>query len=119
LPCVHVPTRPSRSLRPLALRLGARRRSPRGFVPFNPVLGSPLVEGLLVLRGLILKGLILEGIVLALEGLLLATAAPGRCFPQAECLLPECLQQLELQLTQEPDEQHDLADDESERDPTQ
>lgn len=91
---VHVATRPSRSLRSLTLRLGALRRARRRFATINPVF-----------RGL------------PVEGPLLPTATPGRCFPQAACQLIERLQQLEGQLTQEPKEQRDLADDESERHP--
>ncbi|MCU1665349.1 MAG: hypothetical protein JWR58_5414, partial [Pseudonocardia sp.] len=102
---VHVGTRPSRSLRSLTLRLGALRRARRRFATINPVFRGLPVEGLLLLRGLIL------------EGPLLPTATPGRCFPQAACQLIERLQQLEGQLTKEPKEQHDLPDDESERHP--
>ncbi|MCH6172355.1 hypothetical protein [Pseudonocardia alaniniphila] len=75
-----------------------------------------LVDGLLVVHGFTLGGLVLDG-------LLPATAAPGRCFPQAECQLPECLEHPQRQLTQELQEQRDLADDKSESerrpDPTQ
>lgn len=112
--CVHLPTGPSRSLRPLTLGSGTWGRAGRGFAAIDPVLDGLLVEGLIVLRGLILDGLILDGLILVLDDLPLTTEAIGRCFQQADCQLRERLQQPEGQLTQELEQQHGLADGESE-----
>ena len=102
--------RTDRSLRPLTLRSGPTGRWLSAFPTIHLVLGGLLVGGLLVLRGLLVESLVLDH-------LLPATAALDPCFQQAQGQPPECLQQLEGQLTQEPEQQHGPPNGEGERGP--